>query len=307
MEMIQRGRCAITGAGGYLGSHLAAHMEREGWKVFRLTGRPQNSANDMLFTLDGGAPKDFFREHQIDALVHCAYDFSLTSKEEIFKTNVTGSVKLFQKAHQEGVRRLIFISTMSAFDACQSLYGKAKLAVEKEVLQLGGSVIRPGLIYGPEPRGMVGALLKVANASPLIPLIGSGSYRLNLTHEDDLAALIASQCNPNTRAPGLPIIAADEESHKFKDILTAFGRAAGRKVHYVPIPWPLIWSGLRLSELFSIKLPFRSDSVISLVHQDPAPDFTTQRETGITFRSFMTYIQNLVSRFHDKVSPEASA
>jgi len=114
MEKVQRGRCAITGAGGYLGSHLAAYMLREGWDVFRLTGRPKDSARDFRFTLDDGAPKGFFSEHQIDALVHCAYDFALTSKEQIFKTNVNGSIKLFRQAREEGVRRPIFISTMSA-------------------------------------------------------------------------------------------------------------------------------------------------------------------------------------------------
>jgi hypothetical protein len=58
-----------------------------------------------------------------------------------------------------GVRRLVFISTISAFDGCRSFYGKGKLEVERITHSLGGWVIRPGLLYGEKPGGMLGRLV----------------------------------------------------------------------------------------------------------------------------------------------------
>jgi len=57
--------------------------------------------------------------------------------------------------------------------------------------------------------------------------------------------------------------------------------AQGRRVTLIPLPWPLLYAGLRAGEILGRKMPFRSDSVISFVHQDPAPDFSRIEALGI--------------------------
>jgi nucleoside-diphosphate-sugar epimerase len=281
-------RCAVTGTSGYLGGHLARRLEDAGVQVTRLSS--SSSAAAVPFSLGGDLPEGTFKDHRIDSLVHCAWDFSLTREQDIWKVNVEGSIRLFNQARREGVSRLIFISTMSAFDDCRSLYGKAKLAVERVVFDLGGPVIRPGLIYGEQPRGMVGALLGVLGKVPVVPLIGNGDYVLYLVHEDDLAALVSSQVKKEAAISSQPIIAAHDTGYTFKEILRSFACLQGIEVKFVAIPASLIRSSLAVAESVGLKLPFRSDSVTSLINQDPSPDFTETRECGITFRAFSEYL-----------------
>ena len=79
----------------------------------------------------------------MSALVHCAYDFKPLRWDEIRAVNVEGARKLFPAARAAGVEKIICISSISAYDGCRSLYGKAKLEIEKIALDNGALVIRP--------------------------------------------------------------------------------------------------------------------------------------------------------------------
>jgi nucleoside-diphosphate-sugar epimerase len=286
----QERRCAITGTNGYLGSKLADAMSRAGWTVYHLTRRPsasnQNSGPAFPFDLLTGAPQGFFREHGIDALIHCAYDFRVNRWRDIVQRNVTGSVALLEAARAEGVTKIVYISSMSAFDGCKSLYGRAKLLVEKEAFRLGALVVRPGLVYGARPGAMVGALTHAIKSSPIVPLIGSGNQVLYPVHEDDLASLIVKVCADQEPLYDGPIIAAPEKGQTFRNILKIIAARNHRSVHLVPVPWRLFWAILKAAETAGLNLGFRSDSLLSLVNQDLNPDFDLTRKTGIQFRDF---------------------
>src|ERR1700750_929179 len=106
-------RCAVTGASGYLGSRMAAALRKRDWAVYELSrGAGERNGLSVPFSLTRGAPQGFFREGQVEAVVHCAYDFGLTSWREIFEHNVRGSIRLMETAREEGVAKLVFISSM---------------------------------------------------------------------------------------------------------------------------------------------------------------------------------------------------
>jgi nucleoside-diphosphate-sugar epimerase len=283
----QERRCAVTGTGGYLGSRLSRALRKGDWTVYELSRQwSERSDFSVPFSFAQGAPRNFFKEKRINALVHCAYDFRLTDWADILEHNVKGSIRLMETARVEGVEKITFISTMSAFEGCKSLYGKAKLEIEKEALRLGAIVVRPGLIYGDEPGGMVRALIKAIKASPIVPLVGSGKQVLHLVHEDDLAALVRRLLSEDEADIHAPIIGAAEKGRTFKEILTALAAVNERKIRLVPIPWRLFWGLLKLSEAIGLKPGFQSDSVISLVNQDPHPEFGETRKMGVLFRDF---------------------
>ncbi|HEV7893225.1 MAG TPA: NAD(P)-dependent oxidoreductase [Pyrinomonadaceae bacterium] len=280
-------RCAVTGASGYLGSRLAAALKKRGWVVYELTRAADASERlSVPFTLASGAPPGFFREEKIDALVHCAYDFGLTSWRDIFEHNVKGSIRLLETVRAEGVGKVVFISTMSAFEGCRSLYGRAKLEVEREALRLGAVVVRPGLVYGERPGAMVGALVKAVELSPLVPLVGGGRQVLYPAHEDDVAELVHRILGGSADALRAPVIAASERGMTLREILTALAAGRRKKVWMVPVPWRLHWALLKSAEAVGLRPRFRSDSVLSLVNQDTHPDFAETRKAGVTFRDF---------------------
>lgn len=280
-------RCVVTGASGYLGSRLAAALKKRGWTVYELTRAADAGERlSVPFTLAGGAPQGFFREEKVDALVHCAYDFGLTSWRDIFEHNVKGSIRLLEAARAEGVGKIVFVSTMSAFEGCRSLYGRAKLEVEREALRLGAVVVRPGLVYGERPGAMVGALVKAVELSPLVPLVGGGNQVLYPAHEEDVAELVHRILDGNAENVRGPVIAASERGMTLREILAALAARRRKKVWMVPVPWRLHWALLKSAEAVGLRPRFRSDSVLSLVNQDAHPDFAETRKAGVTFRDF---------------------
>ncbi|HWL53949.1 MAG TPA: NAD-dependent epimerase/dehydratase family protein [Chthoniobacteraceae bacterium] len=279
-------RCAMTGASGYVGSAIAHALRARGWGLLELGRRATvRSSSWHPYTLRDDAAS--LPWAGIDALVHCAYDFRLTEPGEIEAVNVEGSLRLLRSAHAAGVRRGVFISSMSAFEGCRSHYGQAKVRIEAEALALGYNVVRPGLVFGPQPGGTMGSLYRVAKLSPVLPLIGDGSYPQYLVHEDDLAALIVRLCSPEQEPPGRILSAANPERVPFREVLQRIAARLERRLFLVNVPWPLVLSGVRTLERLRLPSPFRSDSLIGLVYQNPAPDFTLPETLAdLPFRPF---------------------
>jgi nucleoside-diphosphate-sugar epimerase len=274
--------CAITGASGYVGSRVAQRLGQDA-RVVALTRKPAGDADISwsLTSTDDIAP--LFRQQRVSVLIHAAWDFSAVTSQEIQRVNVEGSIRLLRMAKAAGVSRIVFISTISAFAGARSLYGKAKLQVESAAAELGGIVLRPGLVFGDSPGGVFGSIRKQVQHQKFIPLIGNGKSPQFLVPEETLAGVVADAVAGRfDRAGGQPITVANPHPWPFRDIVRNLARAQGRKVTLIPLPWPLLYAGLRAGEIVGRKMPFRSDSVISFVYQDPAPDFSQLDALGIT-------------------------
>jgi nucleoside-diphosphate-sugar epimerase len=201
---------------------------------------------------------------------------------DVFETNVEGSRRLIEAAKQAGIGKFIFVSSMSAYHGCESNYGKAKLAVEALLGEHDNAVIiRPGLVYGTQPGGVVGAMLKVAKKTRILPMVGTGDYRLYPCHEDDLLELVEHCVASPAAGHAEPLLAAHTNGIPLREIVT---RLAGRKLIFLPVPWRLIWFALRALEQLGIKSRLKSDSVIGLVKSDPSPDFSATAGTPVSFR-----------------------
>jgi nucleoside-diphosphate-sugar epimerase len=280
--------CAVTGASGYVGSAIARELVNAGMQVRALDRKDSSGIGGPVFRL--GEQIDDRLLEGAAALVHCAWDFHLDSWEHYQTVNVAGSRQLFAAARKVGVQRIVFISTMSAFSGCKSQYGQAKLAVEQEAEKWEVDIVRPGLVYGPACRGMVGSLAKVAKL-PLIPLVGTGSQLQYMIHEADLGNVVAKLCGGSLPFQAGHILASQRRPYAFREILRLLAAARGHNPLLVPVPWRLEWLVLKVFETIGIKSRLRSDSLVSLVNQDPSPDFETTRRTGVAFRDFADEVE----------------
>ena len=276
--------CAITGSNGYVGGCLKNYFAAQGWEILELTRQPKSGTRTVKFQL--GAEISPQALAGVAVLVHCAYDFKPLRWGEICAVNIEGTRKLFWAARTAGAGKIIFISSISAYDGCRSLYGKAKLHIEKLALDSGALVIRPGLVYGSGPGGMFGKLTAQVRKSSVIPMIGDGSQIQFLVHEGDLCAFIEKVAAGTIEIAPQILTAANEQPQPFKQLLLEIARAQNRKVRFIPLPWRLVWAGLKSAEMCGLKLNFRSDSLVSLMNQNPQPDFSANANIGLACRPF---------------------
>jgi nucleoside-diphosphate-sugar epimerase len=266
----------ITGASGYVGGRIMAQLEEAGFDCVALVRKP--GSHQRYFELGKPLAQDVLSG--IKTLVHCAWDLTARNQQEAESVNVAGSAALIAQARSAGVEHIIFISSMSAFPGCHSVYGQSKLAVEKQVLASGGTVIRPGLVYDENPRGITGTLAALAQRTPVLPMIGMGRFKLHPCHADDLAQLLVYCCSGDSACAGV-ITAAQTKPCEFRDIVRALAK---RKLWFLPCPWQVAWMLLAGMERLGIRPPLKSDSLIGLVRSDPNPDFSMTHNLPVSFR-----------------------
>jgi dihydroflavonol-4-reductase len=169
----------VTGASGFVGSHVARTLVERGEKV-RVLVRPQSN----LKTLEGVPvekcygdlrdPKTLGRAVEgVDRVFHVAADYRLdvSHPQEIYDSNVTGTRNLLDAARHAGVRRIIVTSSVAtiAVDRDPVLpnektearleemighYKRSKYLAEKEALRAAGEgmpvvVVNPTTPVGP--------------------------------------------------------------------------------------------------------------------------------------------------------------
>jgi nucleoside-diphosphate-sugar epimerase len=276
--------CAITGGNGYVGGCIKKFLAARDWEIFELSRRPKPAARAFQFQLGDDLSPDLLSG--VGAFVHCAYDFEPLSWDDIVAINVEGSQKILQAARAANVPKIIYLSSISAFDDCRSLYGKAKLEIEKIALANGALVIRPGLVYGGAAGGMFGKLSEKLTKSAIVPMVGSGSQVQYLVHNEDLSAFIEKFMSGNIEIPPRILTAASEKSLPFKQLVIEIAATKGKKPALIPIPWRLVWLALKTAETCGLKLNFRSDNLISFIYQNRAPDFSANAQFGLVCRPF---------------------
>jgi nucleoside-diphosphate-sugar epimerase len=277
--------CAVTGAAGYLGSRFVAGLRADGWKVYRLTREPGTDGESIHFDLGASIAAEEFSRRGIRVLIHCAYDLSLLSWEDIRRVNVLGSSDLIRAAVAGGVRHVVFISSVAAYEGCVTLYGRAKLEIESEVRKAGGSIVRPGLVHGAAPGGMLGKIRGQVLASRVLPVIVHRAP-LYLVHEEDLTRTVVGLASGRIPRPSHPLVAAAPRGWTLTQILRSLAEREGRRVFLIPVPWWPVWTALKALECAGIGAAYRSDSVLSLAKFDPGPLFDGRPADAPTFREF---------------------
>jgi dihydroflavonol-4-reductase len=167
----------ITGAGGFIGSHLVDSQLEQGHEVravdLHLDLLQHQSANPHLEALQGDITDENFLKNivtDIDIVYHLAsahLDVSL-SDEHYRRVNVGGTLSLLEAAQQAGVKRFVHCSSVGVIGDVENspadettechptnIYERTKLEGEREALAYSRRtgfpvvVMRPAWVYGP--------------------------------------------------------------------------------------------------------------------------------------------------------------
>ena len=219
----------ITGGAGFIGSHLARHLEPRGTVTILdnlSSGREVNLAGFAGRFLKGSILDSHLLDNAFTGITHVFHLAAMVSVPEsvthparCHETNVEGTRQVLDAAGRAGVKRVVLASSCAIYGneptmpktetlppAPASPYAESKLAGEK----LCASARIPALslrffnVYGPrqDPHGPYAAavpkLLETALAGSPLPIHGDGQQTRDFVFvEDVLSALLHAALHPD--------------------------------------------------------------------------------------------------------------
>src|SRR5205814_1174871 len=179
--------------------------------TFPMSARPVATQTDVL-----GRPAGWQRVHVVDATVLPSIPATTITFSVMANAHRIGWQKVLRAAREAKVDHVVYVSSVSAFDECRSLYGRAKLETERIARSLGAIVIRPGLIWGDPPGATFGRLVARVERARVLPLFGGGRQIQYLVHDQDLTHFICECAEGHTSPGSAPVTIAHEHAWTFR-------------------------------------------------------------------------------------------
>jgi UDP-glucose 4-epimerase len=223
----------ITGAAGFLGSHLANQLAREGHQVRGLddlsTGDPQVLDPGVHFTRGdvNDRPKLWTLLQEVDCVYHLAARVSVPESilypREYNASNVGGTVSLMEAMRDVGIRRVVMASSGAIYGdqdiqpltegqtpRPHSPYAVSKLAAEYYVRTIGNlwgietvclrifNAYGPGQHLPPSNPPVVPYFLRQATRNGTLIVHSDGQQTRDYVYVDDVvAAMVAAATAPD--------------------------------------------------------------------------------------------------------------
>lgn len=249
----------VTGATGFVGSHLVEVLLSRGWRVRCLTRRtsdlrwlPVDRVELVAGDVGAGSPaaqaalRDAVRG--ASTVFHLAAVTSAARDEAYERVNVGGTRRLAEAiAAAAPDALLVFCSSLAAAGPARlgrplreddepapaTAYGRSKLAAERALAASGVRhvVVRPPTVYGPRDVDILAAFRLAARG--LAVRLAPPGQRLSLVHARDLAEGMACVAE---RASGGTWYLTDGEVHRWEEVIAGIGAAVGTRPRVLPLP-----------------------------------------------------------------------
>ncbi|MDQ1017828.1 NAD-dependent epimerase/dehydratase family protein [Streptomyces afghaniensis] len=202
----------ITGTSGFVGSRVAAAAHRQpGVRVRHLSRRTPPEAGPGEFVHGDLADPSSLRGvcAGADVLLHCATRVS-GDAEAVEAVNDLGTRALVEEAVRAGVRRIVYVSTAAVYGrgpfrgvrpgevpiAPASATSSTRAAAERHVLDAGGLVLRPHLVYGEGDRWVVPGLVWLLGELSATTLTGCEALQSMIDVDTLGRAAVAAALSP---------------------------------------------------------------------------------------------------------------
>jgi NADH dehydrogenase len=255
-----RAAVGITGAHGFIGSHLVRHLAAAGRPVRAFVRVPAaataTGVGERRFVMpDGWDERDLAG---LAAIVHGALVEYGPAHRDADRVNRAGAERLLASARRQGAR-VIFLSTLSAHAGARSRYGRSKLELETLFDPARDCVLRLGLVLG--DGGLFGSMVGLIRGARVIPLPDGGRQPIQTLWIGDLAEIVE-----NVIARGIAgrYDVAAPAVHTMRDLYRAVMAGTGVSPRLVSVPIGAVELGVSLLEALRVPFPIRRENVLGL-------------------------------------------
>lgn len=252
------GRVLVTGAAGFIGTHLCPVLRQNNWEVRKAVRHARNPDEISVGTIDGSTDWNAALEG-CDAVVHLAGRAHVLreGKENptlvFHRINVEGVKNLAEQAVIAGVKRFVHLSSIGVhgdetasnqpfneddLTKPTSLYALSKLHGEEALWDVTGGmekvVLRPPLVYGPGVKANFYRLMQLATCGFPIPLKSVQNSR-DIIFVENLSNGIFS-CMTHKEAVNQTFVIRDGVHLSTPQLLQDIAQVAGKECWLVPFP-----------------------------------------------------------------------
>ena len=297
-------KAVITGASGFIGSHLVEELLRRNWQVGALLHKRQLPAREGLKVFQGDIRDADALKEMIagtDVLFHlaAALGASQIGSSEFFQINAEGTANILDAARKAGVSRVIHFGSAGVLGTVKEnrpvgedrpahpidIYEKPKLAGETTALNFAKEgmdvvIVRPGWAYGPGDRRTFKLINAVAKKRFF--MVTKGHTLLTPVYIRDLIEGVML-CVEKAR-PGEIYHVAGPEVLPIRDVVRIIAEAAGVSIPRLSLPlFPVriaAWSLEKFFSLFKKEAPLSMGKLGFFIHPKPLAIDKAKQELG---------------------------
>ena len=254
----------LTGANGFVGSHILDALRAEGVAVSVLlrTGSDREFIQPHLGSAEvheGSLSDPAALDRALKGathVIHCAGATKALRAKDFFAVNQLGTRQIVDAVNRQGtVKRVVHFSSLAAAGPSTriaplsesapaqpvSIYGQSKLAGEEEVTshcRCEYTILRPPAVYGPRDREFL-RLFKAVRLG-LKPVFGTGTQELSFVYAEDLA-LAAVHCLTSPAAARRTYFVAERGIFTTRQFADKIADVMRRRAFLLRLPTQLLY------------------------------------------------------------------
>jgi nucleoside-diphosphate-sugar epimerase len=283
----------VTGASGFLGSHIAERLAKDGHQV-RVLVRKTSSRQFLSGFPHEEALGDVTDAASlpaalagVDGVIHAAGLVKARSQDEFHAVNAGGTASLLTAIREANpdLKRFVYISSLAAHGPSEdgaprpldatpnpiTAYGRSKLAGEEltraSAVAPRAVIFRPPVIYGPRDPALV-PFFRLARWR-IAPLLAGGHNHISIIYVEDAARAIAEAATAEADTAGKTYCFDDGNVYSWRDLISAVEQSAGRRALRISAPLWAFTAAALASEAFG----FVTGRAVSLT-QDKVNELT---------------------------------